>query len=233
MAARRGSATPKPLKVDHPWFSRGYVRTEAAVERAVGEARRAQNVAARGRTLIVGAGTGLDVPALGPGATDVVLLEPDATMRDVLVRRYPTLRVVGEPAEAMPLERGSMDTVISSLVLCSVADLRQVLEEIARVLGGGGQYLFLEHVANPRWPAGAIQRAMDPLWNRMGGGCHLTRDVVQAIAESPLQLDGLEPVHRGGLLPIVRGRATAHRTDVGQATGAIRGSHNQEEGSPP
>lgn len=209
MPDSRGDATPHRMTVDHPWFSRWYVRTEQAVERAVGDARRAQNAAALGRTLIVGAGTGLDVPALGPGATDVVLLEPDATMREILAQRYPALRLVGEPAEAMRLEAGSMDTVISSLVLCSVSDLRQVLDEILRVLRPGGQYLFMEHVANPRWLASAVQRAVDPLWHRMGGGCHLTRDVALALAESALQPDWLEPVHRGGLLPVIRGRATS------------------------
>ncbi len=229
MADSRVDAAPHLRTVDHPWFSRWYVRTEHAVERAVGDARRAQNAQAVGRTLIIGAGTGLDVPALGPGATNVVLLEPDATMRGILAQRYPTLPLVGEPAEAMRLDPGSMDTVISSLVLCSVSDLRQVLDEIARVLRPGGQYLFLEHVANPRRLAGAVQRAADPLWRRMGGGCHLTRDVVLALAESPLRPDWVELVHPGGLLPVIRGRATTPAIDAGNTVVAIRGSRNQEE----
>ena len=49
--------------------------------------------------------------------------------------------------------------------------------------------------------------AVDPLWHRLGGGCHLTRDVVRALANAALQPDWLEPVHRGGLLPVIRGRA--------------------------
>ena len=228
-----GDAVPHPMTVDHPWFSRWYVRTEHAVERAVGEARRAQNAQALGRTLIIGAGSGLDVPALGPGTTNVVLLEPDATMRRILGQRYPSLPVVGEPAEAMRLDSGSMDTVISSLVLCSVADLRHVFDEIARVLRPGGQYLFLEHVANPRWLAGSVQRAVDQLWRRMGGGCHLTRDVVLALAESPLQPDGVEPVHQGGLLPVIRGQATAPGIDTGRALVGTSDVRNQEEGSHP
>ena len=233
MADSRVDAAPHLRTVDHPWFSRWYVRTEHAVERAVGDARRAQNAQAVGRTLIIGAGTGLDVPALGPGATNVVLLEPDATMRGILAQRYPTLPLVGEPAEAMRLDPGSMDTVISSLVLCSVSDLRQVLDEIARVLRPGGQYLFLEHVANPRWLAGSVQRAVDPLWRRMGGGCHLTRDVVLALAGSPLQPDWVDPVHQGGLLPVIRGRATTPGIDASSpvvGTGDVR---NQEQGSHP
>ena len=87
----------------------------------------------------------MDVPILGSGTTDVVLLEPDPTMGRVLSKRFPKLRLVGAPAESMPFTTLEFDTVITSLVLCSVADVGRVLAEITRVLVPGGQYLFLEH----------------------------------------------------------------------------------------
>ncbi|AUW92666.1 hypothetical protein BXT84_00765 [Sulfobacillus thermotolerans] len=193
--------------VDHPWFSRGYPRAERALERALGDARRAQNAQAWGRTLIIGAGTGLDVPALGEGTTDVVLLEPDATMRRTLSRRFPEWAIVGASAEAMPFTEGAFDTVISSLVLCSVGDVARGLEEITRVLVPGGQYLFLEHIANPHRLAGMVQQGIEPVWRCLGGGCRLTRDVETAVRQSPLTLTYCETVRAGGLLPVIRGRA--------------------------
>lgn len=192
--------------VSHPCFSHWYPRVEGALERAVGEARRLQNAQAAGRTLIVGAGTGLDVPALGPQVTEVILLEPDAAMRDILRQRYPSLPILPDVVEALPLPPSSVDTVITSLVLCSVGQVPQTLRQLARVLRPGGQYLFLEHVAH-LGPWGGVQRFLDPLWQRLGAGCHLTRDVAAAIRNSPLALDSVTPVRQGGLVPVIRGRA--------------------------
>ena len=194
-------------RVDHPWFSRGYPLAERALERALGDARRAQNAQASGRTLIIGAGTGLDVPVLGSRTTEVVLLEPDATMCRTLSRRFPEWAIVGSSTEAMPFTEGAFDTVISSLVLCSVGDVARVLDEITRVLVPGGQYLFLEHIANPHRLASMVQKGIEPVWRRLGGGCRLARDVETAVRQSPLTLTYFETVRAGGLLPVIRGRA--------------------------
>lgn len=201
--------------VDHPWFSRAYRLAERPLERALGKVRRAQNAQASGRTLIIGAGTGLDVPALGKGTTEVVLLEPDATMRRILARRFPTLRIVGATVEAPDLGEGQYDTVIGSLVLCSVSDVAPALEGIARVLTPGGQYLFLEHVRSPGRLAAGLQRLVEPAWHRLGAGCHLTRDVEAAVGASTLTLTHCETVRWGAFLPVIRGRAVSGgRADV-------------------
>lgn len=194
-------------RVDHPWFSRAYRWVEGPLERAVGEARRAQNAQAWGRTLVIGAGTGLDIPVLGERVTEVVLLEPDATMRRTLARRFPALPVLSRSAEATGLADEACDTVVGSLVLCSVADVGRVLEEISRVLTVGGQYLFLEHVRSPGPTTYAVQRTLDPVWSRLGGGCHLTHEVEVAVRASTLTLTDLEVVRPGGILPVVRARA--------------------------
>lgn len=204
-ADRRGPGAAR--LVDHPRFSRWYPYTERFLERAVGQARRQQNAQAVGRTLILGAGTGLDVPALGEGVAALILLEPDATMRRTLARRYPDLPVVAWPAEAMPFDPESFDTVISTLVLCSVVDVARVLREVARVLTPGGQYLFLEHVVSPQPGVRWVQHGIEPVWRRVGGGCRLTRDVHTAVTHSPLRLTACDSVRSGGILPVIRGRA--------------------------
>jgi ubiquinone/menaquinone biosynthesis C-methylase UbiE len=193
--------------VRHPLFSRVYHATEAAVEQAVGAYRRRQNGEAKGRTLIVGAGTGLDVPVLGAAVTDIILLEPDDTMRAILADRYPALPVLAAPAESIPLPDAAVDTVISSLVLCSVDDPDRVVGEVARVLRPGGRFLFLEHVAHPAPFPYLAQRVVTPLWSRLGGGCRLTRDVLEVLHRSPLRVTEWETVRNGWLLPVVRGKA--------------------------
>ncbi|MGC8487089.1 MAG: class I SAM-dependent methyltransferase [Clostridia bacterium] len=195
--------------VHHPWFSRLYPFAEPALHRMVGQVRVQQNRRAVGRTLLIGAGTGLDVPVLGSAASDVVLLEPDATMRRIVTRRYPHLPCWDAPAESIPSPPDAFDTVISSLVLCSVTDMDQVLDEIARVLKPGGQFLFLEHVVSRAAGTRLLQHTVDPAWRHLAGGCRLTRDVEAGIRSSPLALVEYEPVRAGGLLPVVRGRALA------------------------
>lgn len=81
-------------------------------------------------------------------------------------------------AEALPFESGSVDAVLSTLVLCSVRDVETVLAEVLRVLRPGGRFVFLEHVGAPagsrlrRW-----QKAVKPVWRRLGDGCEPDRDL--------------------------------------------------------
>lgn len=59
---------------------------------------------------MIGAGTGLDVPALGTRATEIVLLEPDTAMRQVLATRFPARPVLDTGAEATGLPHGGHST---------------------------------------------------------------------------------------------------------------------------
>jgi ubiquinone/menaquinone biosynthesis C-methylase UbiE len=88
-------------------------------------------------------------------------------------------------AEQLPAGDNSMDSIVSTLVLCSVADPERVLREVLRVLKPGGRFLFLEHVAAP--PGTFLRRAqrlIGPLWKIIGDGCHPDRDTGPAIARA-------------------------------------------------
>jgi len=87
-------------------------------------------------------------------------------------------RIVESCAETLPLASGSVDMVLSTLVLCSVCDLPQSLREIKRVLKPNGQFLFIEHVAAPRgtWLYRA-QSLIRPFWRLLGDGCEPDRDI--------------------------------------------------------
>ena len=94
-------------------------------------------------------------------------------------------------AEHLPADDNSMDTVVSTLVLCSVADPEQVLREVLRVLKPGGRFLFLEHVAAP--PGTFLRRVQTfirPFWKLIGDGCHPDRDTGPAITRA-----GFSEVH--------------------------------------
>ncbi|CAN7129442.1 unnamed protein product [Brassica rapa subsp. narinosa] len=85
--------------------------------------------------------------------------------------------------EAIPLDDNSVDAVISTLVLCSVPDVKQTLQEIKRVLKPGGIFLFIEHVAAEDGTFFRhVQNVLDPLQQVVADGCHLTRNTGLYIA---------------------------------------------------
>ena len=162
-------------------MSRMYDRFLEGAERAgLREWRRTLLEQARGEVLELGAGTGGNLALYPPTVTRLVLCEPDRHMREVLKQKLvarPEVQVLPAPAEALPVPPQSFDTVVATLVLCSVTDPQRVASEIQRVLRPGGILLFLEHVAAPAgtWTRRA-QGILEPLWKRFAGNCHLTRE---------------------------------------------------------
>lgn len=196
------------FEVNHPRFTQLYILGQRQLEHMVGPIRQQQNQRAYGKTLIVGAGTGLDIVALHLDAvTEVVLLEPDPNMQTFLRGKYHALPIVASSAEKMNIEEQQFDTVITSLVLCSVFDVDQVLREVFRVLKPGGQYLFMEHVRHTARVQRGVQNTLNPLWKKIAGGCHLNRDIRADLQRSPLNVVDYHAAKSNFLIPIVVGRA--------------------------
>ena len=134
---------------------------------------------ARGRVVEIGAGTGLNIAHYRDGIAELVLIEPEPGMRRRLARRLQrharVARIVDAPAERLALADTSVDTVVSTLVLCTVNDPERALREIARVLRPDGQLLFIEHVrASSRFLAACQDNLLQP-WRRFAGGCRCNR----------------------------------------------------------
>lgn len=144
-----------------------------------------------GTVLDIGAGTGTMLEPISrlsaPESIHYVALEPDGTMRQFARPRLVDSRVettlVAGAAETLPFAENSFDSVLCSLVLCSVQDLRHSLDEIARVLQPGGELRILEHVAS-EGIEGSFQHTIRPLWSRVAGGCDPHRHTGQIISES-------------------------------------------------
>lgn len=131
-------------------FALAYDRLTAGAERDGLGALRARLLAeASGRVLEIGAGTGTNLPHY-PAAAAVTLTEPEPAMLRRLERRArlerPDATVLAAPAEELPVREAAFDVVVSTLVLCGVADQARALAELRRVLVPGGRLLFLEHV---------------------------------------------------------------------------------------
>lgn len=145
-----------------------------AERRGVAALRSELLAGARGRVVELGAGTGLNVRHY-PAVDELVLTEPDPAMARRLERRAAGLQVIEAPAEQLPFENGSVDTVVSTLVLCTVPDLRAALDEIRRVLSPGGRLLFLEHVRSDIPGLARWQDRLHGPWHAFAEGCHCNR----------------------------------------------------------
>ncbi|KUM38250.1 class I SAM-dependent methyltransferase [Arthrobacter sp. EPSL27] len=151
---------------------------------------------AHGAVVEIGAGYGATFPLYPAAVTEVLALEPDPTLRELAraaaAKAAVPVTVEDGAAEALPVADASVDVVVSSLVLCSVADQRAVLKEVVRVLRPGGQLLFYEHVRSEHRFLGAAEDLIAPLWSRMAGGCHPNRDTASVIAQAGLTVQALE-----------------------------------------
>jgi len=165
-----------------PWL---LARGNVAYEHWIADRKRALFAGLSGTVVEIGPGAGANFPYFGPGVRWVGV-EPNRYARPYLER---AARQAGVPfelrsgdAERLPVDSGSADAVVATLVLCSVADEATALREIRRVLKPGGRYLFVEHVAAP---AGTMRRRMQrwakPVWRVIGDGCHPDRDTLRAI----------------------------------------------------
>ena len=201
---------------DHPVHAFLYDPLMGLVDKAGMADRRRRLVAeARGEVVEVGGGTGRNLPYYRD-VDRVVVLEPDRSMRTRLLERIDAAAVPVEVHESgiedTTLPDGFADTVVVSLVLCSVESPAVALAEIKRVLKPDGRLLFLEHVAVPGL-RGRVQSVMTPLWSRTAGaGCHLDRPTLESIRSAVF---AITDCHRSGVLvqgiaiPSARFAATA------------------------
>lgn len=188
-------------------FAAVYDRLTSGTERACGDAWRRDLLAdLSGDVLEIGAGTGANLDKYGGEVTRLVLSEPDAHMRKKLEAKLGGRRVevVDWSSERLPAADGSFDAVVSTLVLCSVADQARTLAEIKRVLKPGGRLVFWEHVIADKPNRLKWQRRVEPVWKRMFGNCHLCRDTAGAIERAGFTLESVKRESARKALPVVR-----------------------------
>ncbi|GJP36557.1 hypothetical protein CLOM_g21052 [Closterium sp. NIES-68] len=120
-----------------------------------------------------------EIVGVDPNPSMQPYAEASAAASGLAGNQFRFLQGVGE---ALPLDDGCADVAVCSLVMCSVADVRQCVSEIKRILKPGGSYYFLEHVAAPQGTSlHTWQRILDPLQAALADGCHLTRSPLTAI----------------------------------------------------
>jgi ubiquinone/menaquinone biosynthesis C-methylase UbiE len=172
---------------------------------------------ATGTVLEIGAGTGLNLLHYPDRLERLVLSEPERHMAKRLERRIAQLgrhaEIVRATAEMLPFDDASFDTVVSTFVLCTVADPEAVLDEIRRVLRPGGSLLLLEHVRSDEPRLGRWQDLLQRPWQAIADGCNCNRRTLERTRNRGFDLAEIENARWRRMPPLVRpliaGRATS------------------------
>jgi SAM-dependent methyltransferase len=149
--------------------------------------RAAHVPAACGVVLEVGIGSGLNLPHYTRAVTHLYGVDPS---RELLAMAREKAAAAPFPVELfncgvdrIPLADASIDTVVVTWSLCSIANVEDALREMRRVLKPGGTLIFVEHGLSPDAGVRKWQNRLTPFWRRFTGGCHLNRkmdDLVRA-----------------------------------------------------
>ena len=167
------------------------------------------------RILIVGGGTGLDLPhlqALGAGQADILLTDISPAMLDRARRRTARLgmdsvRIETMDAQALRLDGGQFDLVILHLILAVVPDARATLREAARVLKADGRISIYDKFAPDDRPPGLLRRLANVVSETLATS--ITRQLGPLLDEAGLEAVVDRPSHFKGFFRTVLARKRA------------------------
>jgi ubiquinone/menaquinone biosynthesis C-methylase UbiE len=176
---------------------------------------------AAGSVLEIGGGTGTNLPFYDGSVTSLVVTEPEPAMlrrlQSKVREQVPLAKVLRAPAEDLPFEDESFDTVVSTLVLCGVDDQPRALREVRRVLRPGGRLLFLEHVRSDDPDFARFQDRMNWL-NRLVVHCDCNRPTLASIEAQRFTVSRIErttlPKVPKFVQPLIVGSAIPSSTPV-------------------
>jgi len=180
------------------------------VDRACGSAglgswRRRATEGLSGRVLEIGFGSGHNLALLPDEVEELVAVEPSAKAWELSEHRRvacgASVVLAGLDGQRLDLPDASFDAALCTFTLCTVPDPMAALAELRRVLGPAGRLHLLEHGCSPDRRVARWQRWLDPLEQRLAGGCHLTRDPVALVHQAGFTTDWVEQAYGPGPKP--------------------------------
>ncbi|TCM40322.1 class I SAM-dependent methyltransferase [Kribbella sp. VKM Ac-2568] len=157
-----------------------------------------------GEVVEIGFGTGHNVPFYPLTVTSVTAVEPSDLGWRLAADRVAAAGVpvqrAGLDGQSLPFGDDTFDAALSTWTLCTIPDVDAALREVRRVLKPGGTLNFVEHGLAPekdesvrRW-----QRRLDPLEQRLFGGCHLDRPIVELVTAAGFTITELDVFYEKG-----------------------------------
>jgi ubiquinone/menaquinone biosynthesis C-methylase UbiE len=158
---------------------------------------------ASGRVLEIGIGSGLNFKHYKQSnIKEIFAVEPDSMLLEKAKIRAKenniSLNIQKIPAESLPFENNSFDTVLSTYTMCSISNLQLALNEMKRVLKKDGKFIFSEHGKSPDLNIYKWQKRLNPIQKRIGGGCHLDINIPSVIKYAGFELSDLNSMYIPG-----------------------------------
>lgn len=162
---------------------------------------------AQGHVLEIGAGTGINLDLYSQKVSQLLSTDPNPEMvrrahQKETNSRVPVLFQTAD-AEHLPFSSDTFDTVVGTLVFCSITKPEIALMELERVLKPGGELLLFEHVQMPQPILQKAQDLLTPIWKQLCDGCHLNRDTLKLIKNSPFHILDVSTVYKELFISIV------------------------------
>jgi ubiquinone/menaquinone biosynthesis C-methylase UbiE len=155
-----------------------------------------------GDVVEIGFGSGLNIPFYPAGVQRVAAVEPADTGWKLAAKRLREAPVpvdrAGLDGQSLPFPDDSFDAALSTWTMCTIPDLQAALRELRRVLKPGGRLHFVEHGLAPDAKVQAWQHRLNPLQNRLFGGCNLNRPIVDSIRAAGFEVDRVDRYYEQG-----------------------------------
>jgi ubiquinone/menaquinone biosynthesis C-methylase UbiE len=154
---------------------------------------------ATGKVLEIGSGTGVNFP-LYRNADHVIAIEPSQHMIDQSQSRSQLavvpIEMVNASAEKLPFEDHTFDTVVATLVFCTIPNVDEAINELKRVCKPNGKILLFEHVKMENTVLSSMQEGLTPLWKKICDGCCLNRETLKAFTSHGLKIERVDKFYK-------------------------------------
>ena len=155
---------------------------------------------ADGVVLDIGIGSGLNIPFYNKTKIKYLYgLDPSKELLNIAKSFAKEERFEIEflecGAEDIPLPDKTIDTVLITYTMCTIPDVTLSNSEIMRVLKDDGKLLFCEHGLAPDTSVAKWQNIINPVWNKIAGGCNLNRNIPELITSSGLRISNMEEMY--------------------------------------
>ena len=155
---------------------------------------------ASGEVIEIGSGTGINFPFYRE-VTSVTAIEPNPYMiqqaKSKQEKATVPIDMIQADAEELPFADHTFDTVVATLVFCTIPNVEKALEEMKRICKPNGKILLFEHVKMDNPFLANLQMMLTPLWKRICDGCCLNRDTVSVLESKGFNIVELKKFYRG------------------------------------
>ncbi|WHX98210.1 class I SAM-dependent methyltransferase [Neobacillus sp. DY30] len=154
---------------------------------------------ATGKVLELGSGTGVNFP-LYRNVDHVIAIEPSKHMiQQSLAKRnlaVVPIEMVNASAERLPFEDHTFDTIVATLVFCTIPNVEEAINELKRVCKPQGKILLFEHIKMENKVLSSLQGGLTPLWRKICDGCCLDRETLKAFTSQGLRIEKVEKFYK-------------------------------------